>query len=298
MGQTPGECKGICSGEATELRKSLTNVKNHLKTVTALWKAREDQVRHQKVELALHRSELHAKNNALREAEARVSSIQVSLTRKEGKLTIAKEKSRHLHTLLRYERRKVDRAKALGSMRLHARQKPVESLHQYNSQAMYRRNNTEAFIAAKCNTSADTRFFMRKARIVDSSGVEGKRRAELIKHDEEIVQIRRNKDAQKKASEIQERQRIDGRALVLDEENLKTLTARRLDDQLAVHHRRDPRIPAKSTFKTWQAKFEAVKAAVANVRAEEGLNNSKNKLYIRIPAGQRGNNTPSLSDSS
>ncbi|KAH7903902.1 hypothetical protein BJ138DRAFT_1188327, partial [Hygrophoropsis aurantiaca] len=111
---------------------------------------------------------------------------------------------------------------ALGSMQLHARQKPVESLHQYNSQAMYRRNDTEAFIAAKCHSSADTRFFMCKARVVDSSGIERKRRTELIKYDEEIVQIRRDKDAQRKASEIQERQRIDTIALVLNEEELKT----------------------------------------------------------------------------
>ncbi|KAH7903181.1 hypothetical protein BJ138DRAFT_1196105 [Hygrophoropsis aurantiaca] len=115
------------SGEVSELRKTLTNVENQLETVMALCKARKDQVQHQKVELALHRSELHAKNNALREAEAKVSSIQASLTRNETKLTNEKAKFRHFHTLLRYEHRKVDRATAATQFVVH-RLKEIETV--------------------------------------------------------------------------------------------------------------------------------------------------------------------------
>ncbi|KAF8202587.1 hypothetical protein K438DRAFT_1757917 [Mycena galopus ATCC 62051] len=68
---------------------------------------------------------------------------------------------------------------ALGSYRVAVRGKPSLTLHQYNSLAMYRRNDTQDFMDAVL-TDEDHAFIMREARRVDASGAEALRRQEIV----------------------------------------------------------------------------------------------------------------------
>jgi hypothetical protein len=69
---------------------------------------------------------------------------------------------------------------ALGAYRVTIRGKPSMTLHQYNAMAMFRHNDTQAFMDATFS-SADHAFVMREARKLDASGLEASRRRKLSK---------------------------------------------------------------------------------------------------------------------
>ncbi|KAJ7360780.1 hypothetical protein DFH08DRAFT_951431 [Mycena albidolilacea] len=68
---------------------------------------------------------------------------------------------------------------ALGAYRVAIRGKPSLTLHQYNSQAMFRRNDTQDFMDAVF-TDEDHAYIMREARRIDSSREEARRREEIV----------------------------------------------------------------------------------------------------------------------
>jgi hypothetical protein len=158
---------------------------------------------------------------------------------------------------------------ALGAYRLHARQRPSLTLHQYNAQALYRHNDTKAFIASSC-TDEDLQWLRTKARQMDSSGLETARRAALNAHSEQVARERQEKEARRKAVVAKEKARIDAVSLVLDHSSLSRLTRTQLDDQLVIHRRHDPTIKAKSTYKNKQEKLDAVRAAVVDFLSSSG----------------------------
>ncbi|KIJ10714.1 hypothetical protein PAXINDRAFT_85617 [Paxillus involutus ATCC 200175] len=153
---------------------------------------------------------------------------------------------------------------ALGAYRVRARQKPTMTLHQYNAEALYRHNNTAEFISSTC-TEEDQRWLMAKAREVDASGLEHSCRAELNAHAERIAGESQAKEAERLAATTKENARVDAITLILDAATLEHFTRAQLDDQLAIHRRRDATIKAKSNYKNREAKLTAVKAAVADL---------------------------------
>ncbi|KAJ7877146.1 hypothetical protein B0H13DRAFT_1631869 [Mycena leptocephala] len=67
----------------------------------------------------------------------------------------------------------------LGAYTVAVRGKPTLTLHQYNAQAMFRRNNTQDFMNAVF-TDEDHAYIMREARRIDASGEETKMRAKIV----------------------------------------------------------------------------------------------------------------------
>lgn len=70
---------------------------------------------------------------------------------------------------------------ALGSFRILMRQQPQLSQLQYNAQAMYFYNETEAFMKEKFHPE-DYKFIRRMARELESQGLEVKRKKDLVQH--------------------------------------------------------------------------------------------------------------------
>lgn len=62
---------------------------------------------------------------------------------------------------------------ALGAFRVHMRNNPQLTAHQYNAQAMYARNNTQDFMDAVLKP-LDHLYVMQKAREIDESKLEEK----------------------------------------------------------------------------------------------------------------------------
>ncbi|KAJ7664801.1 hypothetical protein B0H17DRAFT_850894, partial [Mycena rosella] len=68
---------------------------------------------------------------------------------------------------------------ALGAYCVAVRGKPSLTLHQYNAQAMFRRNSTQDFMDAVL-TPEDHAYIMREARCIDESGEERKRQQKIV----------------------------------------------------------------------------------------------------------------------
>jgi hypothetical protein len=138
---------------------------------------------------------------------------------------------------------------ALGQLRTTLHNKPTMTMHIYNALAMFNRNNTQPFMDVMFN-KADHTFIMQEARRVDSSGMEKKRKAEIREHDDRVVAAKcqkRDETARKRAA-IEAR--INAVVLVLDLDEMNTLSVKDIDDQLAAHRAElDVLIPKKSALK-------------------------------------------------
>ncbi|KAF8960711.1 hypothetical protein BDZ97DRAFT_1597629, partial [Flammula alnicola] len=82
---------------------------------------------------------------------------------------------------------------ALGAYRVVTRGKPSMTLHQYNALAMFRHNDTQAYMDAVF-TCDDHIYIMREARRLDASGIEAVRRKELVDFRVEVARIRKEKE--------------------------------------------------------------------------------------------------------
>ena len=83
---------------------------------------------------------------------------------------------------------------ALGSFRVLMRRQPQLTLLNHNALAMYFRNNTQAFMAAKFKEEEDFHYLHRLAR--EANGEERKRRKELIEfHDKRQAEKTARKEA-------------------------------------------------------------------------------------------------------
>lgn len=167
----------------------------------------------------------------------------------------------------------------LGSYRIYVRNKPCTSLHQYNAQAMFHKNNTQDFIDAHMSSQRCSKFLKNEARTTDSSGVEAKRREELARANAEVAETRRKKDADRLAKKAAEEERLSRITLILEPEDLKKLKDDDLKSQLAKFRQLDTLIPKVSTLKTKNDRLQAVLEAVERCKrgeteAESSNNNS------------------------
>ncbi|KAJ7430216.1 hypothetical protein B0H11DRAFT_1676382, partial [Mycena galericulata] len=120
---------------------------------------------------------------------------------------------------------------ALGAYRVAIRGKPSLTLHQYNALAMYRRNDTQAFMDAVL-TDEDHAYIMREARRVDASGEEARRRQEIVDFRIKTAEMRKKKAiaAARKALEI--RRELRRLPIVSSTTNLGDLTIAKIHLQL------------------------------------------------------------------
>ncbi|KAF8961286.1 hypothetical protein BDZ97DRAFT_1664412 [Flammula alnicola] len=137
---------------------------------------------------------------------------------------------------------------ALGAYRVTIRNKPSLTLHQYNAMAMFQHNDTQDFMDVVF-TDADHRFVMREARILDSSGLEAKRRKEIVDFRVEVARIRKEKEDARKAKIQADTERLSKVVIITHVSHMAGLTVAKLGDQIdAIRFRGLPDVPPKSRF--------------------------------------------------
>jgi hypothetical protein len=151
---------------------------------------------------------------------------------------------------------------ALGSYRVAVRGKPSLALHQYNSLAMYRRNNTQDFMDAVL-TDEDHAFIMREARRVDASGAEALRRQEIVDFRIKTAEMPKEKALAAARKAIQIRRELRRLPIVSRTQILSELTIPKIHLQLnALRLRGVPDILPNSRYTRKPAKVDALEAAL------------------------------------
>ena len=121
---------------------------------------------------------------------------------------------------------------ALGSFCVMMRRQPQLTLVGYNAQAMFFRNDTEAFMKRFFVEPEDYKFIHSMAREVTVE--DKKRRHEIVQHTEAKILQKKEKREKRKQKADATAQHIAGIAMVLDKEKISTLKGQNLKDQLKV----------------------------------------------------------------
>jgi hypothetical protein len=118
---------------------------------------------------------------------------------------------------------------ALGSFRVLMRRQPQLTLLQYNAQAMFHHNNTQAFMEKNFQAD-DYKFVHQMAR--ESRGEEKKRREEMVLHAEARIAKQADAAKKRKAKAAAAAQKIAGITLILNREEVVKLKGQALKDHL------------------------------------------------------------------
>ncbi|KAI0683197.1 hypothetical protein C8T65DRAFT_784880 [Cerioporus squamosus] len=161
-----------------------------------------------------------------------------------------------------------DNEGALGHVRVRVRRAPRETKHQYNARQKGKVNDVAEY--SKRKADKETHAFVRKrARILDSSGLEKQQKAVIAAADKAVVQGKRDKDQEREEKAKEKTRVLDGLVLLLDVADItlraKEITNAELDQQLDWHRRKEGKstqIPAKSRIAKKAEKIEALCAAV------------------------------------
>jgi hypothetical protein len=156
-----------------------------------------------------------------------------------------------------------DNEGGLGGKRVTTRHAPNMTLESHNARAMYRKNNTSAFIQ-KTLTLADQKYLHRKAREIDSSGMAKKRREIQAAAQRDTVEKKWKATAEQKAAHNAKCAKIDAVVARLDVRNIQDApgTNADLDLQLEWHRCRDTLVPKKTDVKLKVDKIKALVEAV------------------------------------
>lgn len=161
-----------------------------------------------------------------------------------------------------------DNEGSLGVLRVGSRRAPNMALHQHNARTMYKRNDTGNYMSSILDKE-DLKYLRKKARQLDSSHIESKRRQAQAQGDREVVEGKRVKD---RAREVKKRKVNDTLDLIkcrLDVVLIKETpgTNAQLDMELAWFRRIDSEVPIKARLGTKPVKIEALCAAVDRYNA-------------------------------
>ena len=149
----------------------------------------------------------------------------------------------------------------LGSYRVFMRSSPRATLHYFNAQALYQRNNTQAFVA-KNFSDEDDKYVRQKAREIDASGLEKKRHQQLIEHHQQQVEQRRQKDADNKAKADEKALRLSKVVLILTQDAITALKGKKLQEQVEAFHHFGAKLPLQKDLQLVDKKRDALKAAI------------------------------------
>ncbi|KAF8804592.1 hypothetical protein BYT27DRAFT_7259078 [Phlegmacium glaucopus] len=152
---------------------------------------------------------------------------------------------------------------ALGAHRVTIQNKPSMTLHQYNALAMFRHNDTQEFMDA-VYVEADHKFIMREACRIDASGLEGKRRKQLVDFRVKVAQIRKGKEDARKQKVVEDAEQLSKVILITKVEDISdaawNLTVAKLGEQIdAFRFCGLPNVPVKSRFPKKAERQEALK---------------------------------------
>ncbi|THV08108.1 hypothetical protein K435DRAFT_641387, partial [Dendrothele bispora CBS 962.96] len=160
----------------------------------------------------------------------------------------------------------------LSHYRVTVRNKPTLTLHQFNAQAMYSRNDTLSFMNALFEDE-DHHYIMKVAREWDSSGLEAKRRAEQVAFRRRLVEMNKAKEEAKRRKAIELREKLRKIPLIrslaeldsvpraeLDPKGSRKWTGHIYDLQLEALRFRSVPIPKKNQLKRVPEKLQALRA--------------------------------------
>lgn len=160
---------------------------------------------------------------------------------------------------------------ALGSLRVNYRLAPNMSQYQYNAKEMYKRNDTATYIATTLTSANDLRFLHAKARAIDASGAEKKRRLDVAAADGRAAKRRREDREERREKATQRLQTLAQLTPVLDLTELtwEKTTVKLLDAQLEWHRtfvdvgpKAEKKIPKKTDLPIKLLKLDALIKAV------------------------------------
>ncbi|KAF9024314.1 hypothetical protein BDP27DRAFT_1376809 [Rhodocollybia butyracea] len=141
--------------------------------------------------------------------------------------------------------------------------KPTLTLHQYNAQAMYSKNNTIAFMNALFEQE-DHEFIMREARIIDAGGLEKKRRITQTEFCLRLAATTHDKDKIKRRKAVELQEKLKGIPLILSLAELDAPPTLRIDS---------------SGAKRWIGRHYNAQLDALRFRSVPGIP-SKSKLYL------------------
>lgn len=148
----------------------------------------------------------------------------------------------------------------LGTYRVFMRNKPSTSLHQFNAQAMFHRNDTALFMDEEF-TPDDHAYIRKAAREADGSGLERQRRKVIIEHGEKEVELKREKDKARAEKDAAKVTRVSKVVLILDRTKVADLKGKALHDQYDAFQAAGGPVP-KVKPKTVGPKKKAIEAMI------------------------------------
>jgi hypothetical protein len=150
----------------------------------------------------------------------------------------------------------------LGSLRQFMRFNPRATLHIFNAQAMYQRNDTQPFMNNNLNED-DHKFLMQMGREVDASGLEPKRQAKTVVYNQAKVKKRNDKDRKAAQGKAETNARLAKVTLIFDKDVIEGLKGQKLQDQLDAFRLAGAPLPAlKKDVKAVADKKKAIQQAI------------------------------------
>jgi hypothetical protein len=151
---------------------------------------------------------------------------------------------------------------ALGAFRVLMRKQPQLTLLQYNAQAMFYQNETQAFMDNNFQ-SEDYQFIRKKAREAEANKLESKRKKELVQYIQAKNAQKMTSKKKREDNAVKKAERVAAVQLVFDREEVKKLKGDRLKDQLLAFQQAGAPIPRGITTRTPVAQIrEALQSVI------------------------------------
>jgi hypothetical protein len=157
----------------------------------------------------------------------------------------------------------------LGSYRQFMRFKPLASLLQFNANAMYQRNDTQAWVDRNF-LEEDHRDLMRMQREQEASGEEKKKQQELIEFETQRVARRKEAAEKSKQQRAEKNARLAQVPLILDAEVAGKLKGNQLKEQLDAFKLAGAPFPIGVSKFNADQKRELLKSLVESLDKPEG----------------------------
>jgi len=157
----------------------------------------------------------------------------------------------------------------LGSYRQFMRFKPLASLLQFNANAMYQRNDTQAWVDRNF-LEEDHRDLMRMQREQEASGEEKKKQQELIEFETQRVARRKEAAEKSKQQRAEKNARLAQVPLILDAEVVGKLKGNQLKEQLDAFKLAGAPFPIGVSKFNADQKRELLKSLVESLDKPEG----------------------------
>jgi hypothetical protein len=163
---------------------------------------------------------------------------------------------------------------ALGSYRVYMRAKPSTTIQQYNAQAVYKRNQVGLFMENMLTEEEDHLYLMRRAREMDASGMEAKRKAAQVEFETRRAAINLEKDNERKQKQAETAARLSEVVLLTDLAQIPSLKVKDIEDHLTIIAKLDAEVGIPKYKKDWgqykDDKANLLKESLERYKARHG----------------------------